>query len=340
MIYRAETCLQIPRPSCRAERNRPCRARVDRVRKAHRLRHQDVRRQDDALFLGGELWPDISRTQAPGATRHNLCMRLDHIVLWTKDPRAAMDFYSKVVGLTPVRFDEFEAGQAPFPSVRVCEDSIIDLIAGGQRCRYRVDDEGRGQCRPSGQSRLHSAVEVRIRRTGSASAGRGRGHQCAAEQYLRRPRMGSAGLLLLPTRTATWSRRATTSDTRCAELRTAALLLAAVAALRVLTILRARPAAPGSAGACDRSGHDGGDPLRPALPGWRSPSGTTVATRCARLCRSWRSPRAVTWTFPAACTRGRTWPTRPMIDEPEKRDPHRHGDRCRGAARLVVLLLQ
>lgn len=39
-----------------------------------------------------------------------------------------MDFYSRVVGLAPVRFDEFEAGQAPFPSVRVCEDSIIDLM--------------------------------------------------------------------------------------------------------------------------------------------------------------------------------------------------------------------
>lgn len=55
-------------------------------------------------------------------------MRLDHIVLWTKDPRAALDFYSRVVGLTPVRAAEFEAGQAPFPSVRVSEDSIIDLM--------------------------------------------------------------------------------------------------------------------------------------------------------------------------------------------------------------------
>lgn len=55
-------------------------------------------------------------------------MRLDHVVLWTKNPRAAMDFYSRVVGLTPVRFAEFEAAEAPFPSVRVCEDSIIDLM--------------------------------------------------------------------------------------------------------------------------------------------------------------------------------------------------------------------
>lgn len=55
-------------------------------------------------------------------------MRLDHIVLWTKDPPAAVDFYSRVVGLTPLRYSEFEAGDAPFPSVRVSQDTIIDLM--------------------------------------------------------------------------------------------------------------------------------------------------------------------------------------------------------------------
>jgi glyoxylase I family protein len=55
-------------------------------------------------------------------------MRLDHIVLWTKDPRPTMDFYARVVGLDPLRYDEFESGEAPFPSVRVSEDSIIDLM--------------------------------------------------------------------------------------------------------------------------------------------------------------------------------------------------------------------
>ncbi|WCS16232.1 VOC family protein [Mycobacterium marinum] len=55
-------------------------------------------------------------------------MRLDHIVLWTTDPRAAVDFYTQVVGLEPVRVSEFEAGDAPFPSVRVSADSIIDLL--------------------------------------------------------------------------------------------------------------------------------------------------------------------------------------------------------------------
>jgi glyoxylase I family protein len=55
-------------------------------------------------------------------------MRLDHVVLWTKDPRAAVDFYTKVVGLAPERLSEFESGEAPFPSVRVCADSLIDLM--------------------------------------------------------------------------------------------------------------------------------------------------------------------------------------------------------------------
>jgi glyoxylase I family protein len=76
-------------------------------------------------------------------------MRLDHIVLWTKDPRAAMDFYTRVVGLTPLRFDEFESGEAPFPSVRVCEDSIIDLmpreLAAGGASSARVAEGSAGQ---------------------------------------------------------------------------------------------------------------------------------------------------------------------------------------------------
>lgn len=69
-------------------------------------------------------------------------MRLDHVVLWTNDPRVSMDFYLRVVGLEPVRFAEFETGDAPFPSVRVCEDSIIDLVpltnAGGTESLTRA----------------------------------------------------------------------------------------------------------------------------------------------------------------------------------------------------------
>ncbi|MCC6764342.1 MAG: VOC family protein [Deltaproteobacteria bacterium] len=54
---------------------------------------------------------------------------LDHVVLWTDDPLRAVDFYEHVVGLTPVRVEEFRAGRAPFPSVRVSAKTILDLMA-------------------------------------------------------------------------------------------------------------------------------------------------------------------------------------------------------------------
>lgn len=54
-------------------------------------------------------------------------MDLDHVVIWVADPLRSLDFYVNVVGLAPVRGEEFRAGQAPFPSVRVSETSIIDL---------------------------------------------------------------------------------------------------------------------------------------------------------------------------------------------------------------------
>ena len=69
-------------------------------------------------------------------------MRLDHVVLWVNDTAAAMDFYTRVVGLEPVRFEEFRTGEAPFPSVRVSGDSIIDLSpmgnAGGTEAQTHV----------------------------------------------------------------------------------------------------------------------------------------------------------------------------------------------------------
>ncbi|MGA5441213.1 VOC family protein [Streptomyces griseoincarnatus] len=54
--------------------------------------------------------------------------RLDHIVLWVSDPVAAAHFYEKAVGLEPVRLADFSAGEAPFPSVRVSEETILDLM--------------------------------------------------------------------------------------------------------------------------------------------------------------------------------------------------------------------
>ena len=54
---------------------------------------------------------------------------LDHVVLWTDDSLRAVDFYVRVIGLTPVRVAEFQAGTAPFPSVRISPSAILDLMA-------------------------------------------------------------------------------------------------------------------------------------------------------------------------------------------------------------------
>ncbi|MFE6161578.1 VOC family protein [Streptomyces sp. NPDC056486] len=53
--------------------------------------------------------------------------RLDHVVLWVRDPAAAADFYERVLGLEPLRVAEFTAGEASFPSVRLNEETIFDL---------------------------------------------------------------------------------------------------------------------------------------------------------------------------------------------------------------------
>ncbi|MEV6590473.1 VOC family protein [Streptomyces acidicola] len=54
--------------------------------------------------------------------------RLDHVVLWVRDPIAAAHFYEKAIGLRPVRLTEYAAGQVPFPSMRVNEETILDLM--------------------------------------------------------------------------------------------------------------------------------------------------------------------------------------------------------------------
>ncbi|MFI8188075.1 VOC family protein [Streptomyces sp. NPDC085946] len=54
--------------------------------------------------------------------------RLDHVVLWVRDPVAAAGFYTEAVGLEAVRLAEYAAGEAPFPSVRVNDETILDLM--------------------------------------------------------------------------------------------------------------------------------------------------------------------------------------------------------------------
>lgn len=53
----------------------------------------------------------------------------DHIVLRCHDVETTLAWYVDVLGLAPVRVDEWRAGAVPFPSVRVSADTIIDLVA-------------------------------------------------------------------------------------------------------------------------------------------------------------------------------------------------------------------
>jgi len=55
-------------------------------------------------------------------------LHLDHAVLWVENANRALDFYVNVLGLEPVRADEFAAGKARFPSVRVNEGTVFDIM--------------------------------------------------------------------------------------------------------------------------------------------------------------------------------------------------------------------
>ena len=52
----------------------------------------------------------------------------DHLVLRCIDVETTLAWYVDRLGMPPVRVDEWRAGVAPFPSVRVDEGTIIDLV--------------------------------------------------------------------------------------------------------------------------------------------------------------------------------------------------------------------
>ncbi|MET9846802.1 VOC family protein [Streptomyces ossamyceticus] len=64
--------------------------------------------------------------------------RLDHVVLWVREPVAAADFYETAVGLAPVRLAEYSEGTVPFPSVRVNDETILDLMPLSSAERMRM----------------------------------------------------------------------------------------------------------------------------------------------------------------------------------------------------------
>jgi catechol 2,3-dioxygenase-like lactoylglutathione lyase family enzyme len=53
---------------------------------------------------------------------------LDHVVLNVADVERSLRFYVDELGLAPMRVEEWRAGTVLFPSVRVNDGTIIDLL--------------------------------------------------------------------------------------------------------------------------------------------------------------------------------------------------------------------
>jgi catechol 2,3-dioxygenase-like lactoylglutathione lyase family enzyme len=54
---------------------------------------------------------------------------LDHVVLNVADVERSLAFYTDELGLAPIHVEEWRRGERFFPSVRISEGSILDLLA-------------------------------------------------------------------------------------------------------------------------------------------------------------------------------------------------------------------
>ncbi|MGE0877679.1 MAG: VOC family protein [Acidimicrobiia bacterium] len=56
-------------------------------------------------------------------------LAFDHLVLHSTDVERTIAWYQRHVGLDGVRLDEWRAGAVPFPSLRVDDNTIVDILA-------------------------------------------------------------------------------------------------------------------------------------------------------------------------------------------------------------------
>lgn len=61
---------------------------------------------------------------------------LDHFVLVVADVERTLDWYGRWAGLSPERAEEWRQGEVPFPSLRVDENTIVDVVPG-----YAADEK-------------------------------------------------------------------------------------------------------------------------------------------------------------------------------------------------------
>jgi catechol 2,3-dioxygenase-like lactoylglutathione lyase family enzyme len=55
---------------------------------------------------------------------------LDHLVLVVADVERALDWYGRHAGLAAERVEEWRRGELPFPSLRIDDATVIDVIPG------------------------------------------------------------------------------------------------------------------------------------------------------------------------------------------------------------------
>lgn len=67
---------------------------------------------------------------------------LDHIVLRVTDVDRMVRFYTTALGLEALRLAEYSAGDAPFPSLRINETTIVDLFPPAMRDHEALDSGG------------------------------------------------------------------------------------------------------------------------------------------------------------------------------------------------------
>jgi catechol 2,3-dioxygenase-like lactoylglutathione lyase family enzyme len=63
---------------------------------------------------------------------------MDHIVLLVADVERSVAWYAERLGLTPERLDEWRDGKVFFPSVRINDGTIIDILQG-ERSGKNID---------------------------------------------------------------------------------------------------------------------------------------------------------------------------------------------------------
>lgn len=67
-------------------------------------------------------------------------LMLDHIVLNMEQEEQMIRFYCNVLDLEPERLDDYKSGKVAFPSVRINENTIIDLFP---KKMWELDDKSR-----------------------------------------------------------------------------------------------------------------------------------------------------------------------------------------------------